>query len=149
MAAEKKKETSKAASKSAAKGTAKRPAPKIKIDWQVFTEEMEKSLQGLKAEIIENLIAGNKDFKEIVEGMDPKDFADIASDDIDRKMIEVIGAQELKQLKLIESALTRISQGKYGFCIKCEKRIPPDRLEAIPYALMCVDCKSEEERRNR
>jgi RNA polymerase-binding protein DksA len=149
MAAEKKKETSKTANKRAAKGTTKRSAPKIKVDWPAFTEKMEQSLQGQKTEIRENLIAGNKDFKEIVEGMDPKDFADIASDDIDRKMIEVIGAQELKQLKLIESALTRISQGKYGFCIKCEKRIPPDRLEAIPYALMCVDCKSEEERRNR
>jgi RNA polymerase-binding transcription factor DksA len=149
MAGEKKKQPSKAASKNGTKGTTRRSAPKLKVDWQAFTEQMEQSLIGLKAEIIDNLIAGNKDFKEIVEGMDPKDFADIASDDIDRKMIEVIGAQELRQLKLIESALTRISQGKYGYCIKCEKRIPPDRLEALPYALMCVDCKSEEERRNR
>jgi RNA polymerase-binding protein DksA len=149
MAGEKKKQSSKTASKSVEKETTRRSAPKLKVDWPIFTEQMEQSLLGLKAEIIDNIIAGNKDFKEIVEGMDPKDLADIASDDIDRKMIEVIGAQELKQLKLIESALTRISQGKYGYCIKCEKRIPPDRLEALPYALMCIDCKSEEERRNR
>jgi RNA polymerase-binding protein DksA len=116
---------------------------------QAFIEKMEQSLSGLKSEIISNLIASNEDFKEIVEGMDPKDLADIASDDIDRKMIEAIGSQELKRLKLIDSALTRIKQGKYGFCIKCGKRIPMDRLEAIPYALMCIDCKSEEERRNR
>jgi len=144
MAGEKKKTTP----ESAAKGKSPRPAPKPK-DWQSFVEEMEKTLLELKSGIIETLIAGNKDFKEIVEGMDPKDFADIASDDIDRKMIEVIGSQELRQLRLIESALTRISQGKYGYCIKCEKRIPQERLEAIPYALMCVGCKSEEERRNR
>lgn len=111
--------------------------------------EMEKSLSELKAGIVDNLIAGNEDFKEIMEGMDPKDLADIASDDIDRKMIEAIGAQELKRLKLIDSALTRIKQGKYGLCVKCGKRIPPDRLQAIPYALMCIGCKSEEERRNR
>jgi RNA polymerase-binding transcription factor DksA len=145
MAGEKKKK----ASTDTAKGTTRRSSSRPKVDWQTFVEKMEQSLLGQKSEIIENLIAGNKDFKEIVEGMDPKDFADIASDDIDRKMIEVIGSQELKQLRLIESALTRISQGKYGYCIKCEKRIPPDRLEAIPYALMCVGCKSEEERRNR
>ena len=114
-----------------------------------FIEKMEKSLTELKSGIIENLIAGNEDFKEIVEGMDPKDLADIASDDIDRKMIEAIGAQELKRLKLIDSALTRIKQGKYGLCVKCSKRIPQNRLEAIPYALMCIDCKSAEERRNR
>lgn len=116
---------------------------------QEFTERMEQSLIDLKTEIITNLVAGNADFKEIVEGMDPKDFADIASDDIDRKMIEAIGSQDLKRLKLIDSALTRIQQGKYGLCVKCGKKIPQDRLEAIPYALMCIECKSEEERRNR
>jgi RNA polymerase-binding protein DksA len=114
-----------------------------------FVEKMNKSLSELKAKIIANLIASSEDFKEIVEGMDPKDLADIASDDIDRKMIEALGSQELKRLKLIDSALTRIQQGKYGLCVKCGKRIPQDRLEAIPYALMCIDCKTAEERRNR
>ncbi|MDR1024422.1 MAG: TraR/DksA family transcriptional regulator [Treponema sp.] len=116
---------------------------------QTFVERMEKSLTDLKTEIISNLIVNNEDFKEIVEGMDPKDLADIASDDIDRKMIEAIGSQELKRLRLIDSALTRIQQGKYGLCIKCGKRIPQERLEAIPYALMCIECKIAEERRNR
>lgn len=116
---------------------------------QNFIAQMEKSLTDLKMEIISNLIISNEDFKEIVEGMDPKDLADIASDDIDRKMIEAIGSQDLKRLKLIDSALTRIQQGKYGLCIKCGKRIPQDRLEAIPYALMCIECKAAEERRNR
>ena len=114
-----------------------------------FIESMKQSLLQLKSEIIDNLVASNEDFKEIVEGMDPKDVADIASDDIDRKMIEALGSQELKRLKLIDSALTRIEQGKYGLCIKCSKKIPQDRLEAIPYALMCIECKSAEERRNR
>ena len=114
-----------------------------------FIEQMKQSLSRLKSEIIDNLVASNEDFKEIVEGMDPKDVADIASDDIDRKMIEALGSQELKRLKLIDSALTRIEQGKYGLCIKCSKKIPQDRLEAIPYALMCIECKSADERRNR
>jgi RNA polymerase-binding protein DksA len=116
---------------------------------QDFIERMRKSLVDLKTEIISNLMAGNADFREIVEGMDPKDFADIASDDIDRKMIEAIGTQDLKRLKLIDSAMTRINQGKYGLCMKCSKRIPTERLEAIPYALMCIECKNTEERRNR
>jgi len=118
-----------------------------KTDWQAFVENMEQTLLARKAEIVENLIASSNDFKEIVEGMDPKDLADIASDDIDRRMIEAIGSQELKRLKQIDSALTRIKQGKYGSCIKCGARIPKERLEAMPYALMCIDCKSKEERR--
>jgi RNA polymerase-binding protein DksA len=116
---------------------------------QNFVERMDKSQTHLKTEIISNLMTSNADFKEIVEAMDPKDLADIASDDIDRKMIEALGSQELKRLKLIDSALTRIKQGKYGLCMKCGKRIPQDRLEAIPYALMCIECKTAEERRNR
>jgi RNA polymerase-binding protein DksA len=116
---------------------------------EAFIKKMELSLSELKSKIISNLIASSEDFREIVEGMDPKDMADVASDDIDRKMIEALGAQELRRLKSIESALTRIQQGKYGLCVKCGKLIPADRLEAIPYALMCIECKSEEERRNR
>jgi DnaK suppressor protein len=85
---------------------------------QEFLEKIEASLSVLKAEIVDNLIASSEDFKEIMEGMDSKDLADVASDDIDRKMIEAIGSQELKRLKLIDSALTRIKQGKYGHCIK-------------------------------
>jgi RNA polymerase-binding protein DksA len=116
---------------------------------QAFVEQMKKSLEDLKAEIVANLMASSEDFKQIMEGMDPKDLVDTASDDIDRKMIEAIGSQELKRLKLIDSALTRIQQGKYGLCLKCGKTIPQARLEAIPYALMCVECKTAEERRNR
>ena len=114
-----------------------------------FVSEMEKSLMALKRELISSLVASNEDFKQIVEAMDPKDLADVASDDIDRKMIEAFGSQDQKRLRLIDSALTRILQGKYGLCMKCSIKIPRERLEAIPYALMCVDCKTTEEKRNR
>jgi RNA polymerase-binding protein DksA len=116
---------------------------------QEFVEKMERALQELKLEMISNLIATNQAFKAIVEGMDPKDLVDSASDDIDRTMIESIGTQGLKRMKLIDAALMRIKQGKYGLCIKCGKTIPRDRLEAIPYSLMCIECKTAEERRNR
>jgi len=114
-----------------------------------FVAKMEKALFELKKEIIAKLAMSNEDFNEIVEAMDPKDFADVASDDIDRKLIEALGSQELKRLRLIDSAITRIQQGKYGFCMKCNKKIPQTRLEAIPYALMCIECKTAEEKRNR
>jgi RNA polymerase-binding transcription factor DksA len=73
----------------------------------------------------------------------------VASDDIDRKMIEAIGAQDLKRLRQIDAALTRIQQERYGSCVKCGKRIPLERLRAIPYAVMCIECQKGEERRNR
>ena len=114
-----------------------------------FIEIMQKKLMDIKSELVSNLTASNADFKALMEGLDTKDLVDSASDDIDRKMIEAIGAQDMKRLRLIDSALTRIQQGKYGLCVRCGKRISQIRLEAIPYALMCINCQSSEERRNR
>ena len=114
-----------------------------------FITKMENFLTEQKREIISNLVVSSEDFREIVEAMEPKDLADVASDDIDRKMIGAMGSQESKRLGMIDAALTRIKQGKYGLCMKCGKKIPHERLEALPYALMCVECKTAEEKRNR
>lgn len=116
---------------------------------QDFIQKMKGSLEELKNEIIDKLKVGSEDFREIVDGIEAKDEVDKASDDIDRKMLETLGAQDLKRMRLIDSALTRIEQGKYGLCMKCNKKIPTERLEAIPYALMCIECKTGDERRNR
>jgi DnaK suppressor protein len=113
------------------------------------TEKMRELLVAQKREILETLIATNADFRAIVEEMDPKDFADVASDDIDRKMIEALGSQDIKRLRAIDAALSRINLGRYGICMKCNKKIPTERLGAIPYAVLCIDCQKEEERRNR
>ncbi|MDR2601774.1 MAG: TraR/DksA family transcriptional regulator [Spirochaetaceae bacterium] len=114
-----------------------------------FIEKMEKLLYSNKKEIIEELTKSSKEFEELVAGMDPKDVADVASDDIDRKMLEAKGSAALKKLKLIESAIARIKQGKYGLCIKCGAQISEERLQAIPYALQCIQCKAADEKRNR
>ncbi len=116
---------------------------------EAFLKKMKNALVNLKEEILKNLAAESEDFRTIIENMDPKDLADIAADDIDRKTLEALGSQELKRLQLIESALARIENKKYGLCAKCMKKIPKERLEAIPYAVLCIDCKSSEERRNR
>ncbi len=114
-----------------------------------FIERMRSSLVAQKKEILDTLAATNADFRAIVEEMDPKDFADVASDDIDRKMIEALGSQDIKRVRAIDAALSRIQQGHYGLCMKCGKKIPIDRLTAIPYAVLCIDCQKGEERRNR
>jgi RNA polymerase-binding protein DksA len=112
-------------------------------------DKMRESLLAQKRQILEQLATTNADFRAIVEEMDPKDFADVASDDIDRKMIEALGSQDIKRLKAIDAAISRIQLGRYGLCMKCTKKIPPERLKAIPYAVLCVECQKGEERRNR
>ena len=116
---------------------------------ETFLRKMRTNLLTLKKEILRNLASESEDFRTIIEDMDPKDLADVAADDIDRKTLEALGSAELRRLQLIESALSRVENKKYGLCAKCGKKIPRERLEAIPYALMCINCKSSEERRNR
>ena len=124
------------------------PLKETKMD-ENFLKKIRTSLMQLKKEILRNLASESEDFRTIIEDMDPKDLADIAADDIDRKTLEALGAQEIKRLQLIESAIARLENKKYGLCARCSKKIPRERLEAIPYALLCIDCKSSEERRNR
>ena len=114
-----------------------------------FVEKMKQKLLDMKKEILENLASESEDFQNILETDDSKDLVDIASTDIDKRVLDALGAQEMKRLRLIESALARIEQGKYGICLKSGKPIPKERLEAIPYALYRVEYQSELERKNR
>ena len=114
-----------------------------------FESKMQKNLLEMKQDIIKSLLAESEEFEALLEDMDPKDLADVAADDIDRKTLEALNQQEIKRLRLIDSALSRLRNGRYGLCMRCGKRIKTARLEAIPYALMCIDCKNNDERKNR
>ena len=49
-------------------------------------------------------------------------------------------------LDKVESALKRMDAGTYGECERCGKPIDKARLRALPYAVLCIDCKKAEER---
>lgn len=116
---------------------------------QAFVEQMKQKLLDMKSEILQHLVAEDEEFRDIVDKDDSKDLVDIASTDIDKKTLEALGTQEMKQLRLIESALARIENGRYGICLKSGKPIPKERLEAIPYALYRIEYQNEFERKNR
>lgn len=44
-------------------------------------------------------------------------------------------------LSMIEAVIAKINDGTYGLCENCGKPIPAERLEAIPFALLCKDCR--------
>lgn len=50
---------------------------------------------------------------------------------------------ERQQLQDIEKALYNIDNGTYGSCEMCGKQIAFARLEALPAAIYCTDCKSK------
>ena len=48
------------------------------------------------------------------------------------------------QLDAISTALHRIAEGTYGSCERCGRPIGDERLEAMPTAILCINCKSRE-----
>ncbi len=67
---------------------------------------------------------------------------DSAQDEISSKLAEV----ESRELASIENALERMRQGQYGICEGCGNKIPMARLNALPYATLCIECQRELER---
>ena len=116
---------------------------------KVFLENMKTKLMEQKKTLLDSLADQSEDMKNLVKTVDSGDEADVAADVIDRQLMTSIGTQDAIRLQQIENALDRINQDKYGRCIKCGKEIPEERLEVLPYALMCIQCASAEERRNR
>jgi len=76
-------------------------------------------------------------------GGDVVDMAlDSAHDEISSQLAEV----ESRELANIEKALERMRSGHYGLCEACEKPIPIARLQALPYATLCIQCQREAEK---
>ncbi|MEC4674887.1 MAG: TraR/DksA C4-type zinc finger protein [Nitrospirota bacterium] len=49
------------------------------------------------------------------------------------------------QKQRIDSALSRLENGNYGLCVRCEEGIDPKRLEFDPSVPLCFDCASKRE----
>jgi DnaK suppressor protein len=61
---------------------------------------------------------------------------------VDREMDLHLSAQARATVAEIDRALAKIAEGTYGLCEECHQPIPEARLEALPYAALCVSCKS-------
>jgi len=102
-----------------------------------------------RKEILEELNEG--ELKEsIQEGPGENSYAfhlaDVGSDSNEREKSFMVASLQGGILAELEEALDRMENGGYGICAICEQPIHPKRLEAIPYAKLCLDCKAKEER---
>jgi DnaK suppressor protein len=75
-----------------------------------------------------------------------EELADIGSDNFNRDMGLALMTEEGKRVQAIQEAIGRLKDGTYGICMDCEKKIQPARLDALPHAKLCVQCKSEKEK---
>ncbi len=77
---------------------------------------------------------------ELVSGLDDH-MADVATETFDRELDITLEDNAEGVLEQIEAALKRIEDGTYGICQNCGQSIAPERLEARPWAALCIDCQ--------
>ena len=83
---------------------------------------------------------------ELVSSSADQHLADTATATVDREIDYTLEASDGRLLAAIDAALGRIENGTYGTCVNCGAQIPPERLEAMPWATLCIECKRKEER---
>ena len=71
--------------------------------------------------------------------------ADHATDLLDIELDHSLEENAENVIAEIDEALWRIEEGTYGMCAVCGKKIPEERLEAVPYATLCLDDKRRQE----
>lgn len=68
-------------------------------------------------------------------------MADDGTEAFDQAAGLALHLNEQALLSQVESALERMEKGTYGFCQRCGEEIDYARLEAIPYATLCIRCQ--------
>jgi DnaK suppressor protein len=74
-------------------------------------------------------------------------LGDTATETYDRELDYTLEENSEHLLGEIDAALKRIDEGTYGICTNCGEQIPAERLEARPWATLCIDCQRDRERR--
>jgi RNA polymerase-binding protein DksA len=98
---------------------------------------------------VERAIAGLRDGhpgsiedegEEVTGSLDTDDLGETASLTLGREIDYSLGENSQTVLAEIDAALQRIEDGTYGTCGNCGKEIAVGRLEAHPWASLCIDC---------
>jgi RNA polymerase-binding protein DksA len=85
------------------------------------------------------------------DGIELSDYdnhpADAASETFEKTREYALDANFRQILESIDEALRKIDEGTYGICDRCGEPINVERLKAIPYATLCIECQESIERR--
>lgn len=122
--------------------------PKEKEERQRRREVLQRMLLGKRQEIMRE-IEGNlgqsltEDQQRRLESA--RDVGDQALMDLDRELGISLMEMRNRKRQAIDEALTRLSEGTYGICAECGVEVSEKRLEAVPFAKLCVQCQSQQE----
>jgi DnaK suppressor protein len=112
-----------------------------KEDIEKFKDRLLKEKLQILSDVLGEELALKYFFSQ-VEG----DIADRAQDLYENQVLASLSGLQRETIDKINEALRRIEEGTYGKCASCGANIEIERLEAIPYAILCSACSKKEEK---
>jgi RNA polymerase-binding protein DksA len=111
----------------------------------ILEEERQRVLDAISYLHVETPGSLEDETEEIIGNSD-NHLGDTATATLDREIDYSLEENSEQVLRAIEGALGRIDEGTFGTCQTCGEPISEERLEAIPYATQCIDCRRKGER---
>lgn len=99
-----------------------------------------------RRDALRKALAGDLSLLKELRGQSKGDVIDAALDSAQDELSSQLAEVESRELASIENALERMREGDYGSCEACNEPIPLARLQALPYATMCIKCQREAEK---
>lgn len=100
-------------------------------------DALEEQRDNLRSEILAQ--GGDPDSEDAAFDVEPG-FADSAHSTAERARLLSVMKALRANLRWVDRALTKMDRGTYGVCERCGTPIPLERLEALPWAILCIDC---------
>lgn len=107
--------------------------PRLRARYDELWQDVQRELEKYRGEQYEDLIQGGADIEDLATA---DLIADLDIAEIDRDVTE---------MRAIQHAIARIKRGTFGRCAACGEEIDRERLEALPHAVLCIDCQSRKE----
>ncbi len=99
-----------------------------------------------RRDALRKALAGDLSLLKELKAQSSGDVVDAALDSVQDEISSQLAEVESRELARIENALGRMRDGQYGICEACGCNIPLARLNALPYATLCIKCQREAER---
>lgn len=105
-----------------------------------LTEALREQRESLVKELIE--MGADPDSDEVEIDFE-RGHADSAHTVAERSRVLAVAKALRTNLRLVDRALRKMELGTYGICEGCGQPISPERLEALPWAILCITCKQK------
>jgi DnaK suppressor protein len=121
--------------------SAVRAAKMTKKETEKYRRLLEQKKNSLSTELAKTRNAEEETTEESTQ-----DIADKAVSSYTREFLYSLSDTDRSLLVRIDLALDRIEEGAYGLCQNCGQPMSEKRLNAVPWALLCVDCQELSEK---